>query len=198
MEKAERRNEIHVFFFCPFYSHTCGIWKFRAAAAGLWHSHSNANPSHMCNLCLWQCRILNPLRGQGLNLCSHGHYIKFLTHWAQWGTPQIQISIDCNSNCFSPLDNVHFPPLFSRRFFVFIFRSLNMMCFFGFILFVVHSASWICRFLSFARFRNLFAIFFAYFSSPSFFFFFFFFFFGFHPFLFLIFGVPLLGDCQER
>ena len=35
----------------------------RAVAAGLYHGHNNADPSHVCYLhhSSWQCRILNPL-----------------------------------------------------------------------------------------------------------------------------------------
>ena len=73
---------IYLFIYCNFraepmaYGSSQARSRIRATAAGLPHSHSNSDPSHIYNLyySAWQCWILNPFEwGQGLNLHPHGH-----------------------------------------------------------------------------------------------------------------------------
>ena len=62
----------------------------RAAAAGLYHSHSKAGSQPHLQPTLQLVAMPDPLpteRDQGLNPHTHGHYVKFLTHWATTGNP---------------------------------------------------------------------------------------------------------------
>ena len=68
----------------------------RAAAAGLCHSHSHTRSEP----CLWPTpqlmAALDPYsteQGQGSNLHPHGSWVRFLTHWATMGTPNLFIFI---------------------------------------------------------------------------------------------------------
>ena len=70
---------LHFFFFCLFraapevYGGSQARYLIGAVAAGLCHSHSNADLSHVCDLhhSSWQCQILNLLSHQGTPLYKY-------------------------------------------------------------------------------------------------------------------------------
>ena len=80
---------------------TCSIWKFLGLGVELelqllacTSATATLDPSHICDLhcSLRQCQILNPTeQGQGLNPHPHGHYVRFLTHWAIMGTSPVNV-----------------------------------------------------------------------------------------------------------
>ena len=55
--------------------------RIRAAAAGLYPSHSNTDPSHVCDLqhSLWQHRILNPLSEARDQISSSWMLVRFIS-----------------------------------------------------------------------------------------------------------------------
>ena len=76
---------------CVAYGSSQARGRIRAAAASLWHSHSNMGSEPH----LWpvlQLAMPDPQpteRGQQSNLNPHQHHIGFLTCWATMGTPNI-------------------------------------------------------------------------------------------------------------
>ena len=71
------------------------VW-IRAVAAGLRHSHSNWDPSCVCDLhhSSWQCRILNSLSEAGDQTCVLMNVSQICFPWATTGTPSSQCFLE--------------------------------------------------------------------------------------------------------